>query len=163
MDALNAKANAAVFWALRWLLQILSIPSPWMWAVGAALLIALVISALRLTKFSNPNAPRWSQVIRHGSLPFLLLPGLLGIGAALLSWVALLWLAHDRNVLDQVWATVELRVKASSMGAGVGLLIGAGFFYMWIPGWERPAASASDPDASVPTIGDYDPERYFRV
>lgn len=163
MDAFNAKANAALFGVLRWLLQTLSIPSPLMWAVGVAVFVVLMITSLRLIKFSNPNYPRWSQAIRHGALPFLTLPGLLGVGAALLGWVAILWLAHDRNVLSQVWVDVALRLKATGVGAFVGLLIGAIFFYALIPGWERPAASVANPDSPVPTIDDYDPERYFRV
>lgn len=152
-----------IFTLLDWLFQfVLSFPI-WAWVVVGFLLLFLQLVAWRMARFSHPAAPRWSLVIRHAIHPLLLWPTFLSIASLVFGWLLLLVLGNHFGVFTQIWEAVRFHLIATGAGAGTGLVVGALFYYWLIPGWETPASSAADADASIAQLRGYDPERYFRA
>lgn len=163
MQHLTDAMKASTFGIMQWIYHYFYLLSPLLWGCSITIAATLALAGLRLTRFSHPHIPRLSQAIRHVSYPLLFWPSLIALIVSLLGWGFLLGMSKEHHIFDRVWLGMASRLQSIGIGAGAGILVGGGFFYWLIPGWERPAVSAADPDAAVPVIRDYDPERYFDV
>lgn len=153
----------SVYALVNWLFQFVLTFQVWLWVVIGFMLVFLHLVAWRMSRFSHPAAPRWSLVVRHAVQPLLLWPTLLGIASLLLGWMLLLSLGHHFGVFDEIWKALRFHFMGACVGAGVGLVVGALFYYWLIPGWEAPASSTADADAAIAQLKGYDPERFFHA
>lgn len=133
------------------------------WSIATAILLAACIAGLRIARFSNPNIPRWSQLIRHAATPLMCWPSTLLLGAVVLGWSILFTIANERGILIWMWLEMGSRLKGVGVGLAVGALLGGIIFYWLIPGLERPAKTEASPETKLLPSKNYDPEGYFRV
>jgi hypothetical protein len=137
--------------------------TPLQWGLVSTCAVCCAISGWRLARFSHPEYPRWSALLRHATRVFMLWSSLISIATVFLGCLALFALSLCLDLSHNLWDVLRPRTQALEWGIATGLFFGGWFFYYLIPGWELPVVTAAAPDAAMSTTGNYDPERFFRV
>jgi hypothetical protein len=146
-----------------WTYELILRLSPIEWATLCGLAVMVGIIAFRLGRFTKPESPRFSQFIRHTSRLFLLWPSVTALLSVTLLWSFFFALCYTLSVVPNGLAALHSQIVAIGWGVLSGLLAGALGFYWLIPGSELPASSNAAPDAKPSAMGNYNPEKYFRV
>lgn len=163
MSNFQADLDNFLWSKLIWTFELIERLTPHQWGMVSAAAVLFGLVGLRLSRFTQPEAPRISHFVRHASRLFLLWPSLAVLGLASLMWAGFFVLCYTLNVVPKGWSTVHDEVLAIAWGVSSGLVLGALAFYWWIPGLEVPTVTAAAPDVKSPEMGNYDPEKYFRV
>lgn len=146
-----------------WTYELILRLSPIEWATLCGLAVMFGIIGLRLGRFTKPESPRFSQFIRHTSRLFLLWPSVATLLSVTLLWSYFFALCYTLSVVPNGVAALHAQMVAIGWGVLSGMFAGGLWFYWLIPGSEIPASSAAAPDAKAIAIGNYNPEKYFRV
>jgi hypothetical protein len=155
--------NRFLWSKLVWVFELIVLLTPDQWTMLCGFAALFGIVGLRLGRFTKPESPRFSHLIRHASRLFLFWPSVAALGLVALVWAVFFVLCFILNVVPKGLETLHAEILAIGWGMSAGLLSGALAFYWWIPGLEVPAITAAAPDVKLPTIDSYDPEKYFRV
>lgn len=152
---LRAKTNATYELIIRL--------APIEWMLLCVLIVMTAILGWRLVRFTKPESPRISQLVRHASRVVLLWPSLAALFAASLLWATFFALCFTLSSIPAGFAALHAEIRAIGWGVLIGMFAGAMGFYWLIPGLELPASSSAAPDATPTAMGNYNPEKYFRV
>jgi hypothetical protein len=163
MSNIFAYVNNLLWSYLSWTVRLIMRLSPENWTALCGLAVLGVIVGWRMGQFTKPETPRISKLLRHAARLFLFWPSVLTMLAVTLVWAAYFLLCYVLSVPPRGLVVLHAYASAAGWGLTTGLVVGAVTYYWSIPGLERPASSLASPDAKLNAIGNYDPERYFRV
>ena len=137
--------------------------SPEAWSLVAFGGLFAAITGWRLTRFTNPELPRVSPVVRDFARWFLLYPSVTALTLAAVFWGTFFGLCWTLDSVNQGIRQMGLEIVSILVGAVVAMPLSALVYYLLIPSFEHPAKTLADPSAKIPLIESYDPERYFHV
>lgn len=137
--------------------------SPWVWAVAIGVAIVLLVFGLRLTRFSHPKHPRWSAIVRQLLSRALIWPSGVAVFVAVMVVVFVVGTVSRLQAWDHVSGALSPRLVGLAIGVVIALLISTYLSFWVLPGWETPRADAADAAAVVPSLANYDPERFFKI
>ena len=163
MPNVSADLDRFVRPKLIWLYEFIVRLTPEQWTLAALLCVMSVIIGWRLTRFTKPEIPRVSQIVRDFAKVVLLYPSLMFLAAMVLVWSAYFGLSWSLDSVSQGIESLSMQIVSVLIGGFAGLAISAIAYYFLIPGIELPSRTLADPVAKINAVGDYDPETYFHV
>jgi hypothetical protein len=135
-------------------------PDEWTMVIGFIMLTGN--AGLRLRRFTRPETPRSSQFIRHAARALFLWPSLVALVLVALLWAAFYALCHFLDVTAKGLIALHSHNVAMVWGIASGSLAGGLIYYRLIPGLELPSVTLAAPNAKLPAMESYDPEKLFR-
>lgn len=148
---------------LRWMFIRAVNQTPSFWLIASALVLAALITAWRMGRFTAPATPLMSAYARDFSRYLIFWPTALLTVAALCFWTALLGLGWYLDVPDPAWQEITTRAARMVTGGMIGMLAALPIYYFLIPGMETPKATMASPDARVKARKSFDPEPFFKL
>jgi TraM recognition site of TraD and TraG len=132
--------------------------------VGFALPTFILVGR-RLTKFTKPNAPYLSNIIRAFTKPVHALGNLLLLGIALLNLIVVGLAYLGGASLIKLWLLIKVSTLYWLGGAVAGLCVALPLVWRFIPQWECGAGFTDAPSilARLRKLNAYDPLPYIKI